>query len=138
MARVALDPAFVSVRVKLAALWAALMSCFIYGDYFELYQPGKLQAMLAGKTAIGPVSQGVLLGFAGLLSAPALMIALSVIAPPRLGKWLNIGLGLLYVAVMVLAVQGSWRFYTYLGVVEIGLCLAIVWHAVRWPRSSPG
>jgi len=138
MAKGALEPAPVSVRVKLAALWGALMSCFIYGDYFELYQPGKLDAMLAGRTAIGPVSQGVLMAFAGLLSVPALMIALSVTAPPALGRWLNIALGLAYAAVMGLAIQGSWRFYTYLGVVEIGVCMAIVWHAVRWPRRQDG
>ena len=45
----------VHVRFKLFALWTSVMFCYIYGDYFELYQPGKLPAMLAGRTALGAV-----------------------------------------------------------------------------------
>ena len=44
-------------KVKLAALWAATMFCDIYGDYFELYVPGKLSSMLDGKMPpLGPVT----------------------------------------------------------------------------------
>ena len=31
-------------KVKLAALWASTMFCYVYGDYFGLYLPGKLAA----------------------------------------------------------------------------------------------
>ncbi|HMG02094.1 MAG TPA: hypothetical protein VK596_03120, partial [Edaphobacter sp.] len=54
----------VHVRFKLFALWTSLMFCYLYGDYFELYQPGKLQAMIAGRMALGAITQGVLLGMA--------------------------------------------------------------------------
>jgi hypothetical protein len=46
----ALVEAKVGVKLKLAALWAATMFCYIYGDFFRLMQPGKLTAMLAGRT----------------------------------------------------------------------------------------
>lgn len=134
MARGTLENHPIPVRIKLAALWAALMACFIYGDYFELYQPGKLSAMMSGRTAVGPVSEGLLLGFAVLLSVPALMIFLSLILHPVVCRWVNILLGLFYGAIMAMAIQGSWKFYIYLGVVEIVLCLAVVWLAARWPR----
>jgi hypothetical protein len=52
----------VPVRFKLFSLWSAVMFFYIYGDYFELYQPGKLQPLIAGRTPLGAVSQGVLLG----------------------------------------------------------------------------
>ena len=39
--------------MKLSALWASTMFCYIYCDYFELYVPGKLDGMLQGK--IGPL-----------------------------------------------------------------------------------
>ncbi len=134
MARKALDDKPVPVRTKLAALWAALMACFIYGDYFELYQPGKLRGMLSGLTAVGPTGQPILLGFAILLSAPAVMIYLSLALGAIVCRWANILLGLFYAGVVLLAIQGGWAFYVYLGVVEIVLCLTIVWHAARWPR----
>ena len=53
-----LDDIKVHVKFKLFALWTSVMFCYIYGDYFELYQPGKLPAMLAGRTALGAVSGG--------------------------------------------------------------------------------
>jgi hypothetical protein len=127
----------VPLRIKLAALWAALMSCNIYGDYFELFQPGQLTNMISGHTDIGLVSQGVLLVFAILLSLPALMIFLSLVLPRTLCRWVSILLALLQVAFNSFAMQGSWQFYIYMGVVEIILCLTIVWYAVRWPSNNP-
>ena len=50
-----LENANVNVRVKLAALWASVMFCYIYADYFGLYVPGKLQGMLEGK--MGPLGK---------------------------------------------------------------------------------
>ena len=127
----------VPLRVKLAALWAALMSCYIYGDYFELFQPGQLEKMISGHTDIGPVSQGVLLGFAILLSLPALMIFLSLVLPRVLCRWMNILLALFQVVVNSWAIQDSWQFYVYMGVLEIILSLTIIWYAARWPNASP-
>jgi hypothetical protein len=57
MARTLLHDIPVHVRFKLAGLWSALMFCYIYGDYFGLYVPGKLKGMLAGEGPIGPVSE---------------------------------------------------------------------------------
>src|SRR5262245_36539370 len=92
----------VSVRIKLAALWCSVTLCYIYCDYFELYQPGKLTSMLDGKFApLGPTTQGVLLGASVLLVIPSLMVFLSVILPPRVCQVLNIAFGLLYSLVML-------------------------------------
>jgi hypothetical protein len=46
-----LEDAKVPIRLKLSALWAALMFCYVYGDYFGLYRPGQLQGMLRGEFA---------------------------------------------------------------------------------------
>ena len=40
-----LDDLKVHVRLKLCALWASVMFCYVYGDFVGLFQPGKLQAM---------------------------------------------------------------------------------------------
>jgi hypothetical protein len=123
------------VRFKLSALWTALMFCYIYGDYFGLYVPGKLQGMLGGKGPVGPVSESTLVGTALLLAVPGLMVFLSLLLPPRLCRWLNIGLGLFYTAIMLLTMPGAWWFYIVLGVIEVALSLLIVAMAWRWPRS---
>ena len=132
--RAALDPAPVNVRVKLALLWAATMFCYVYGDYFELYVPGKLQEMTAGQLAFGPATQGALVATSVLLIVPALMVLLSLLLPPRVCRVANIALGAFYALVMAMAVQGAWYFYKLFGAVEIALTLGIAWQAWRWPR----
>jgi hypothetical protein len=124
------------VRFKLSALWTALMFCYIYGDYFGLYVPGKLQGMLDGDGPVGPVSEATLVGTALLLAVPGLMVFLSLLLPPRLCRWLNIGLGLFYTAIMLLTMPGAWWFYIVLGVIEVALSLLIAAMAWRW-RSRP-
>ncbi len=126
----------VHVRFKLSALWCSVMFCYIYGDYFELYQPGKLQQMLSGKTALGPATQDALLGMASVMAFPSLMVFLSLVLPAPVSRWLNIVLGAVYTVIMVLAIQGSWHFYVFFGLIEIALTLGIVWYAWTWPKES--
>jgi hypothetical protein len=114
----------IHVRYKLSALWAALMFCYIYGDYFGLYVPGKL------------ISQGSLTGTALLLALPGVMVALSLLLPPNLCRWLNVLLGMFYTAVMLITMPGAWAFYITLGVIEILLSLSISVLALRWPRAA--
>ena len=38
----------ISIQVKLAALWASLMSCYIYADYFQLYVPKVTAGLVSG------------------------------------------------------------------------------------------
>jgi hypothetical protein len=45
-------------------------------------------------------------------------------------------LGVLYSLVMLAAIQGTWNFYIFFGVVEIALTLMIVWYAWTWPRND--
>jgi hypothetical protein len=126
----------VPVRLKLSALWAALMFCYVYGDYFGLYVPGKLQGILAGDGPIGPVSQGTLVATAVLLAIPGLMVFLSLVLPLPLTRWLNILFAVLYIAVMALTMPGAWSFYLLLGAIEIGLGILTAWYAWRWPRGA--
>lgn len=128
----------VNLKLKLAALWAALMFCYIYGDYFELYLPGQLQNMVNGKVILD--SPLKLLAAAVLMTVPSVMIFLALVLKPQLNRWINVGLGLFYTLVMVLVLLASlsyWRaFYVFLGVVEIAISLTIAWHAWNWPRSN--
>ena len=126
----------VPVRARLSALWAALMFCYIYGDYFGLYVPGKLSGMIDGHGPIGPVSQGTLVITAVLLAVPGLMVFLSLVLPAVICRWVNIALGAFYIVVMMLTMPGAWNFYVLLGIVEIALGLLTVWYAWSWPREA--
>ena len=136
MASVALDDMKVHVKLKLSALWTALMFCYVYGDYFGLYVPGKLQGMLEGAGPIGPVSQATLVATSILLAVPGVMVFLSLVLPPRLNRWLNIILGAFYIVVMLITMPGAWDFYVLLGCIEVVLTALIVWYAWSWPKQS--
>lgn len=136
MSRAVLDDLKVHVKFKLSALWAALMFCYIYGDYFGLYVPGKLQGILAGDGPIGPVSQGTLVVTAILLAVPGIMVFLSLILPARPNRWLNIVLGVFYIVVMLMTMPGAWLFYILLGIIEIVLGALTIWYAWSWPKQA--
>jgi hypothetical protein len=126
-----------SPRLKLAGLWTSLMFCYVYGDYFGLYEPGKLGGMLAGKMEpLGAVTQGVLLGTSAMMAIPALMVCAVLLLPAAAARWASVLFGFVYTAIMLLTMPGSWQFYLFLGVIEVLLSLAIVWNAWRWPRVS--
>jgi hypothetical protein len=127
----------VHVRIKIAALWASLMFCYIYGDFFGLFTPGKIQSMLAGNFGpLGPTTQGILVAVSILMAIPGVMVFASLVLPPRLCRWANIVLGSAYTAIMLLTMPGAWPFYIVLGVIEVALTAWIVWCAWTWPRQA--
>lgn len=137
MASAALEDTKVPVRVKLAALWTSVMFCYVYGDYFELYVPGKLQDMLNGEMALGTVTQGLLVGTAVLMAVPSLMIFLSLTLPTAMTRWLNVGVGAFYAALMLLILfNGAWAFYMLFAAMEVIHTSLVVWHAWNWPKQS--
>jgi ABC-type Na+ efflux pump permease subunit len=94
--------------------------------------------MLGGKAAVGAVSQGILLAMAAVMVILGLMPFLSLVLAPAAARWMNIVFGIIYTAIMFLAIRGSWRFYIAYGVIEITLTLLIIWHAWRWPKRRTG
>ncbi|MBE2210159.1 MAG: hypothetical protein IAE66_01035 [Xanthomonadaceae bacterium] len=124
------------LRIKLSALWASLTFCYLYGDYFGLYKPGKLEYMLEGGGPMGPTSQASLLLVAMLLVVPGLMAFLSLMLPARFARWLNIGLALFYAAFVAITMPGAWWFYLAYSCIEITLCGVIAWLAWHWPRTA--
>jgi phosphoglycerol transferase MdoB-like AlkP superfamily enzyme len=128
----------VHVKLRLVTLWAATMFCYVYCDYFELYVPGKLDSMLQGRMGpLGQVTQQVLLGTSVLMIVPSLMVFLSLALPARHSRWLNIVVGLLYTALLVmLALTAPWFFYKLFAGIEAVLTALVVWYAWTWPRET--
>lgn len=127
----------VPVRVKLAALWATLMSLYIYNDYFKLYRPGAIAKMSAGQMGpLGPATDTVLIAVSVMLAIPALMIALSVITPPAVSRWLNVGFALAYTGIEILTFRGGYLAYEIIVALEMVTTLTILAFALRWPREA--
>lgn len=128
---IAVNSPTVHVRVKLSALWASVMFCDIYADYFSLWQPGYLDGMAGGEGALS--SPGVLLAAYALMAIPSVMIFLPLVLPTRTNRWVNIVLGVAYTVVIAVGMPGAWLFYILFNVIEIALTLTVV--VVAWRES---
>jgi cbb3-type cytochrome oxidase subunit 3 len=127
----------INVKMKLSALWVALMLLYIYADIFSLYRPGQLKEMMEGLMGPFPVTQGSLLTASILMIIPAVMVFLSLTLRPKVNRWANIILGVLYTFVNISNLIGeTWIYYMVSGVVEIAVTLLIVWYAWKWPNSE--
>ena len=126
-----------STPVKLSLLWAALMSLYIYNDYFSMYLPGTIEDMAAGQIGpLGAATDGILIGVALTLAIPALMIALSSLLPPVISRWSNVVFGVLYTLIEILTFIGSRPFYQLVVAFEILVTVTVIWTALRWPRET--
>ena len=81
----------INIKIKLAALWTSATFCYLYGDYFELYTPEKVNSLISGENVL---NSPITLFIASLIMViPPLMIILSLILKPIPNKWLNIIFG---------------------------------------------
>lgn len=131
------DPA-INIKQILAALWAAAMFCYIYADILGLYDPWLLGEIMQGNMGpLGPITQGLKLGVAVLMSIPALMVFLSIALKPGLSRWLNIIFGILFTLVILATLfMGPWLYYIYFAVLEMTLTSLIVGYAWKWPARG--
>lgn len=129
----------IDIKHKLSALWIAVICCYIYGDFFSLFVPGRIERLMNGNSGTGSTTPATLLVYAIMMTLPALMIFLSVLLKAKWNRILNISTGILFTAIMILVVVtslGEWMiFYTYLGIVEIVFTFLIIWLAWKWPRE---
>ena len=126
----------VPLRLKLSALWTGVMFLYIYGDYFELYVPQKVEGLLNGQNMLDSPMKLFLATF--LLTIPALMIFLSLMLKPQMTRWLNIGVGAFFTLLTLLvgiSSMSEWRaFYVFLAFLESVVTAVIVWQAWNWKR----
>ena len=123
----------INVKMKLSALWVALMLLYIYCDIYSLFRTGQLEEMISGRMGPFSVTQGSLLSASILMIIPALMVFLSLTLNPRVDRWANIILGVLYTLVNISNLIGeTWVYYIFFGIVELVLTFLIVGYAWKW------
>ncbi|OCA78587.1 hypothetical protein BBH99_21220 [Chryseobacterium contaminans] len=126
----------VNVKIILAGLWTSVTLCYLYGDYFELYTPGKAQGLVDGHNLLNsPLN---LLLAAVVLAIPAVMVFLSLILKPVINRILNIVVGIFFTLIMLFIGISSFSewylFYVLLAAVECIITILIVVYAWKWKR----
>ena len=125
----------VNLKIKLSALWAAVMFLYVYADIFQFYVPGFIEEVIAGDAPIG--SQLSLLGASILMVLPSVMVFLSLFLPAKANRLANIIVGIAQTGIMAISfLLPSEVFYYFLGTVEIMITSLIVWLAWNWPTQE--
>ena len=132
-----LDPAIVNVRIKIAALWTAMLFVFAYVDLFSLYRPDFRADLEAGAIAGFTVNQAFLLGTTAYVVLPSLMVFGVLILRPRVNRIVNIALSIVYALTIIGSAIGEWNYYILGSAIEVALLAAIVYYAWTWPRATP-
>ena len=131
----ALEDIKVSLKLKLATLWASFMFLYIYVDYFALYMPGKIEDILKGRVFVFDIRQGFLLAALASVTIPALMIFLSVTLPAKVSRWANIIIAAVYIPYTLFNLAGTtWMHMVFGAVIEVVLLCLIIRYAWKWPR----
>ena len=133
----ALEDIKVSLKLKLATLWASFMFLYIYVDYFALYMPGKVEGIRAGKVFVFDITPGFLLAALASVAIPALMIFLSVALPAKANRWANIIVAAVYTPYTLFNLAGeAWVHMVFGAVVEVVLLCLIIRYAWTWPCTQ--
>jgi hypothetical protein len=128
-----LEESKVDVRIKISALWGAMLFVFAYVDLFSLYRPDFRADLQAGEVAGSTINQSFLLGTTAYVLIPSLMVFLALVLRPRLSRMANIVLGVAYALTVMVGAIGEWSYYVLGSAVEVALLGAIVYYAWTWP-----
>ena len=127
----------INIKIKLASLWASVTFCYLYGDYFELYTPGKVDSLITGQNILDSPTK--LLVASIILAISSVMVAASVLLKPKINRILNIFFGSFFTLMMLFIGLNSmtewYSFYVFLAFVESILTFLIVWYAIKWPKK---
>ncbi len=127
----------VSLKLKLATLWASLMFLIIYLDYFHFYMPSKLEDIQTGRVFTFDITEGFLLFVLATVTIPALMIFLYIALPAKLNRWVNILLAAVYLDYMLYNLaREAWILMVFGAVIEIVLLSPIFRYAWKWPPTQ--
>jgi hypothetical protein len=128
----------VNIKIKLASLWASATFCYLYGDYFELYTPDKVNSLITGDNVMD--TPATLLLASIVLAIPSVMVAASVLLNSKINRILNIIFGTIFTIMQVLigiySTHEWYLFYVFLAFLESTITALIVWYAWKWPMEE--
>jgi hypothetical protein len=117
------------IRIKLSALWVALMLAYLLGDVLRIFsgdfQAGAIEGM--------QVTQGMYLVLAMLLVIPVVMVFLSLTLPHKANRWANIIVAIFFFIFNLIGLPTYPSAYDkFLIIVGLVFNVLTVWHVWKW------
>ena len=133
-----LEPFEVNVRVKISALWTAMLFVFAYVDIFSLYRSDFRADVEAGVVGGFTVNQTFLLATTIYVVIPSLMVFGALVLRPRVNRIGNMALSIIYALTIIAGAVGEWNYYILGSAIEVALLAAVFHYARTWPKTSSG
>ena len=87
----------IGVRLKISALWIAMLFLFAYGDIFGFFRAGLIEDVIAGEVSGMEITQVFLFAVSVYIAIASVMVFLTLVLTPRVDRWTNIVLPILYI-----------------------------------------
>ena len=116
------------VKIKLSALWVALMLIYLLGDVLRIMSGDVTPGEIEGEK----VSQGMWLGMAIIMLVPIVMVVLSVILNYPVNRWVNIIVAAIVVLFNIVALPYASAFDNFLIGVSFVINALTIWFAWKW------
>ena len=121
------------VKIKLSALWVALMLTYLLGDVLRIFSGDFKGGEIGGLEA----SQVMYLGMAVLFVIPIIMVLLSLTLPHPVNRWANIIVPIIFFVVNLIGLPTYPSAYDkFLNVVGLVFNVMTVWYAWKWPGQE--
>jgi hypothetical protein len=121
------------VKIKLSALWVALMLTYLLGDVLRIFSGD----FVAGEVEGMQITQAMYLGMAALMVIPIVMVFLSLTLKYKANRWTNIILAIFFFAFNLIGLPTYPSAYDkFLIIVGLAFNVLTVWHAWKWPRPE--
>jgi len=130
-------------RLRISALWIAVLLIFVYVDLFSLYRRDVRDDIEAGKIGGFEINQTFLFLTTLYIVVPALMIYLALVMRPQLNRVVNIVVAAVYAVTVAGSAVGEWGYYILGSALEVVLLALVVrtawglWEASHSEVLSP-
>jgi hypothetical protein len=124
------------VRIKLSAIWTALMLTYLLGDVLRIFS-GDFVAGEMGEMGGMEITQEMYLGLTILLVIPVLLVVLTMTLPYKANRWANIILAIFFFVFNLIGLPTYPSTYDqFLIIVGLVFNLVTVWYAWKWKREK--
>lgn len=121
-------------RTVLSTLWIVLLFNYLYCDVLGFYDPALLSGIHSGAVDGIDIVPAFLVGAGILMQVPIWMVLVSRVVPRRVNRPVSIAAAVVMIVVQVGSMlDGPAPVYVFFSIIEIGLLLAIMVLAARWP-----
>lgn len=121
------------VRIKLSALWGAIMLTYLLGDVLRIFSGD----FVAGEMGGMQISQEIYLVAAIVIVIPIVMVFLSLTLPYKADRWTNIILAVFFFLFNLVGLPTYPSAYDkFLIVVGLVFNVVTIWYAWKWRKQE--